>query len=268
MHCADNERFVTIRGARRIWAVGSLHGDAERLRALHEQIGERFEQGDRIVYLGNYLGWGERIVETVDQLLRFRRAILAVPNMRACDVVYLRGSQEEMWQKLLQLQLAVEPANAFAWMMEHGVRATLRAYGGDEEVALRHAKGGARDLARWTSELSSRLRDRDGHREFMSNLRRAAFTADGGLLFVHAGIDVTRPLDAQKDTFWWGTAEGFDLKESYGGYKKVIRGYDPDHAGVVFNDYCATIDCGAGFGGFAAAVCLSPDGEPFEQLEA
>jgi len=268
MHCADNERFVTVRGARRIWAVSSLHGEVDRLRALHEQIGALFEQGDRIVYLGNYLGWGEKIIETIDQLLEFRRAILAVPHMRACDVVYLRGSQEEMWQKLLQLQLAVEPANAFTWMMDRGVRATLLAYGGDEDVALRHARGGARDLARWASELSGRLRSRDGHREFMSNLRRAAFTADGKLLFVHAGIDVTRPLDAQKDTFWWGTGERFDLTESYGGYKKVVRGFDPDHSGVVFSDFCATIDPGAGFGGTAAAACLSPDGELITQIEA
>ena len=37
---------------------------------------------------------------------------------------------------------------------------------------------------------------------------RAAFTEDGAVLFVSAGIDPTRPLPAQGDSFWWGARSG------------------------------------------------------------
>ena len=49
--------------ARRVWAVSAVHGEARRLSRVHDLIGERFSQGDRLVYLGNYLGHGEDIAE-------------------------------------------------------------------------------------------------------------------------------------------------------------------------------------------------------------
>ena len=52
-------------------------------------------------------------------------AFLAQPQCFLGDVVLLRGSQEEMWQKLLELQFAPNPREVLAWMLEHGVAATL-----------------------------------------------------------------------------------------------------------------------------------------------
>ena len=79
--------------------------------ALHDAIDARFEPGDRLAYLGNYLGHGPAIRATLDELLRFRRATLARPGMMACDIVFLRGAQEEMWVKLLQIHLAFSPGS-------------------------------------------------------------------------------------------------------------------------------------------------------------
>ncbi|PPR23692.1 MAG: hypothetical protein CFH38_00976, partial [Alphaproteobacteria bacterium MarineAlpha10_Bin1] len=95
----DRDKFAALRGARRVWAVGAIHGELDRLRALHEQLGERFLSGDRLVYLGNYMGRGQAVLETIDALLLFRRQIIAAPGMHVCDVAYLRGQQEEMWHK-------------------------------------------------------------------------------------------------------------------------------------------------------------------------
>ena len=68
------------------------------------------EEGDRLVYLGNYLGYAPHVRETVDELLAFRSAFLALPPYAdPNDIVYLRGSQEEIWQKILQLQFAQNP---------------------------------------------------------------------------------------------------------------------------------------------------------------
>ena len=99
-----------------------MHGEAERLRGCTTGIAQRFDDDDRIVYLGNYLGRGSAVAATIDELLDFRRRVLARPRGFACDIVYLRGAQEEMWQKLLQLQFARNPGEVLAWMVRRGGR--------------------------------------------------------------------------------------------------------------------------------------------------
>ena len=113
---SDNQKFADIRHPKRIWAVGAIHADVERLSALHTDIGRRFMPGDRLVYSGNMIGRGNAVRETMDELLSFRRALIAMPGMLVDDVVYLRGAQEEMWQKLLQLQFAPDPSVVLRWM--------------------------------------------------------------------------------------------------------------------------------------------------------
>src|ERR1700755_1132710 len=131
MRPAPDARFAGLRAARRVWAVAVIDGEARRLAQLHDKISERFEEGDRVVYLGNYLGRGGSVSATIDELLDFRRRVLGRPGGGACDVVFLRGAREEMWQKLLQLQFAPNPAELLQWMIQAGMEATIRAYGGD-----------------------------------------------------------------------------------------------------------------------------------------
>ncbi len=211
----EREKFVTLRRARRVWAVAAVHGDAERLARLHDEIAARFAPGDRLVYLGNHLGYGADICGTVDALLGFRRRILARPGAGNCDVVFLRGAQEEMWSKLLQIHLALNPPEILEWMLGRGVGATLAAYGVSPQRGLARARAGAVELARWTGELRARIQARPGHLALMSALRRAAFTDDEALLFVHAGVDASRPLAAQGDALWWGGG-GFDALDQIG----------------------------------------------------
>ena len=110
----SDPKFARLRAARRVWAVAVIHGEAQRLAQLHDAISERFQLGDRVVYLGNYLGRGSAVLATIDELLDFRRRVLGRPGGAACDVVFLRGAQEEMWQKLLQLQFAPNPGELLA----------------------------------------------------------------------------------------------------------------------------------------------------------
>ena len=106
----DPSRFGILAGWRRVWAVASINGQREKLLVLHEALGERFGFGDRLVYLGNCLGAGGDAAGTLDELIAFRRRTLARRGMMPEDIVFLRGTQEEMWQKLQQLHLAVDPA--------------------------------------------------------------------------------------------------------------------------------------------------------------
>ncbi len=265
---SDLERFAVLRRARRIWAIAAVHGESGRLRSLHSVLAKAFEDGDRVVYLGNYLGVGADITGTVDELLAFRRALIARPRIFASDVVYLRGSLEEMWQKLLQLQFAPNPREVFDWMINHGLGATLRAYGGDENAGAATAREGALGITRWTQSLRAAMQAQPGHYTLMSALKRAALTDDGKLLFVHAGIDPSRPFSAQSDSFWWNLGGFSHLAQPYAGFRRVIRGYDRRHGGLIEAAHTTSIDAGCGFGGSLLAVCFDPDGAILATIEA
>ncbi len=262
------QKFQTLRAARRVWAVSSIHGEAARITALHRQLALRLVPGDRLVYLGNMIGRGPEVARTVDEVIHFRRRFLAEAGNFCCDIAYLRGSQEEMWQKLMQLQFASDPRGVLAWMLDQGIGPTLEAYGIDPQSGLQEAAAGTMQLTRWTNRLRQAMQSRPGHFQIMGVLRRAAYTEDGSLLFVHAGLDPSRPLETQKDSFWWGVGGFGRIEEPYAGFRRVLRGFAPRHPGVEMGPYTLTLDGGCGFGGPLLAACLLPDGEIAEQLEA
>ncbi|MBR9972957.1 hypothetical protein [Magnetospirillum sulfuroxidans] len=265
---SENNVFATLRGTGRIWAVGAIHGEVSRARALHAALAETMKPGDQIVYLGDILGYGPDVRAAIDEVLVFRRAFLAQPGVEVDDIVFLRGAQEEMWQKLLQLQFAPNPGDVLKWMIDHGIGPTLAAYGGNVEEGILAARDGISALTKWTSALRQNMRLYDGHTTLMGVLKHAAFTDDEGLLFVHAGIDPTRPLSAQLDAFWWGSA-GFELLEgAYGNFRLVVRGSDRRRGGVRVGAFTATLDSGCGQGGPLTAACFGADGQILHMLEA
>lgn len=261
-------RFGLIESARRIWAVGAIHGECEKLATLHGKIESRFETGDRLVYLGNMLGRGPAIVETVDEILMFRRALMARFSLFENDIVVLRGSQEEMWQKLVRLQTAQDPAQILEWVLAQGVGATLQAYGLSADVARMRCREGPLALARWSLELREAVRAHAGHEAILASVRRAALTDNGAVLLVHAGIDTGRPLSAQTDSFWWGAGPFDDISEPYEGFVRIVRGHDAEHGGLTIGPIAATIDAGCGHGGNLAASCIDANGEIIEIIEA
>jgi len=263
---SEQRIFATLREGR-IWAVAAIHGQADRLAALHRHLAQAFQPGDQLVYLGNYSGHGLAVRDCIDELLVFRRTLLAKPGVDCGDVVFLRGAQEEMWQKLLQLQFAPNPVQVLQWMVGQGIEPTIEAYGATVEEAILAARDGTLSLTRWTSQLRQNLRSYDGHNALMSVLRHAAFTTQSSALFVHAGIDPQRPLSAQSDSFWWGAA-GFDaLNEPYAGYQRVIRGFDRRHPGLVESPFSVTLDGGCGFGGTLLAGLFGPGGHLITSIE-
>ena len=138
----DTDKIAVLRRPQRVWAVASVHGEVGKLARLHREIAQRYRPGDRLIYLGNVLGRGGDPAGAVDELLAFRRAVIGTQGMFAGDVAILRGAQEEMWQKLLQLQLALNPVEVLTWMLDQGVAATLVAYGGNAADGIAAARSG------------------------------------------------------------------------------------------------------------------------------
>lgn len=264
---AQAGRFAVLRAARRLWVVGAAHGDAARLRALHLALMDRVSAGDRIVYTGNYVGIGPQPRETLAELIRFRRWFLAMPPyMDPGDIVFLRGAQEEMWQKLLQLSFAQNPASVLDWMLERGLGATLKAYDSSAEEARAATAQGMQALTQWTLTLRERMRVRPGHDALFSALKRAAYTENGTLLVVHAGLDESKPLSKQNDAFWWAGRSFTGITRPYAGFQRVLRGYDPEQGGYRETPATITVDGGCGYGGSLMALCLTPSGDILDRL--
>ncbi|GJL84549.1 MAG: hypothetical protein DHS20C02_03240 [Micavibrio sp.] len=266
----DN-RFTTLGSPKRIWAISAIHGEVDKLTALHDALLEHIRPGDKIIYLGNYIGYGERAVESVDEILAFRRLVLAQPAMMAHDLIYLRGTQEEMWQKLLQIQFAPNPADVLLWMLGNGLSNTLYAYGLSPHDGIEACRAGVMGLTKWTGKIRETVRNHPGHEIFGTQLLRAAHTnedADYPMLFVHAGIDGQKSLSDQNDNFWWAGKEFEAIDAPYAPFEKVVRGYDPDHGGIKMNCITATIDGGCGFGGPLVCAGFDQSGDSFQMLEA
>ena len=265
---SDRQKFAVLRAARRIWAVGAIHAETAHLDKLHARLWPKLEPCDRIVYLGNMIGRGAAARQTLDRLLNFRLHVLARPHSEAEDVVFLRGSQEEVLQKLLQLQFAFDPRGVLDWMLDHGVASVLEDYGMRVADAISATSGGTPSLTRWTNRLRQALRAELGHYEVLGALRRAAYTEERSVLFVNAGLDPARPLEAQIDSFWWSPGAFDEVTEPYGGFRRVVRGFDPSHGGFAVTEHTVTVDGGCGFGGVLMAACLTPEGEILEVIEA
>ncbi len=264
----DMEKFGCLDQTKRVWAVGAIHGEVEALKNLHHDLVRSFQAGDRLVYLGNYFGDQLTAIETLNELLTTRRKLMALGQISKPNAfVYLRGAREEMLTKLLQLQFAPNPAEVMDWLLGHHLGSVIECYGTPENVARAIAREGTLSISRWTGSLRRSINNHPGHGALLSSLRRAAFTREGKILFVHASVDVSRPLNMQKDNFWWDNGRFDDIDAAYYGFARIIRGYDHANRGLRLNHaHRATLDGGSGRGGGLHAVCFSPEGAVLDQL--
>lgn len=253
-----------------IWAVSSVHGQVDSLSRVHDALFDKINIGDRVVYLGNYMGYGDHAPQAIDEILTFRRHLLSKRGIIPSDITYLRGAQEEMLQKLMQIHFAPNPSDILLWMLGNGLSSTLYAYGLSPHDAIEACRHGIMGLTKWTKKLRKAIRAHAGHEIFTMQLKRAAATQDDTaypMLFVNAGLDYRKELAEQGDNFWWGGEKFEAITERYSHFEKVVRGYDPAHRGIHLNCVQATIDANAGFGGGVACAGWAQDGSVIEILE-
>lgn len=269
-------RFAYIQGKNTIWAIPSIHGQIHELFQIHDHIFRHFKLGDTIIYLGNYTGHGSESVSTIDEILAFRRSILTVQGVMPQDIIYLRGAQEEMMQKLMQIQFAPNPRPVIEWMLANGMAATLQSYGVDIHTLRQTAGHGVIALSRWTNYLRSTIRRHPGHEIFTQQYYRAALKndcqntsiakqdcnaipSDMSALFVSGGIDFSKALSDQGDILWWGKDDFTMRTAPYTPFAKVVRGFDNEHKGLHLNCVTATLDNNCGFDGHLVCAQIQPD---------
>ena len=223
-----------------LYAVGDIHGEREMLEELLASLPLR--DGDRIVFVGDYVDRGPDAKGVVDVLL-------GLAERHAC--VFLAGNHESMFLDFLGW-------NDEAW------------FAGDAFLA----NGGDRTLASYgyfdmPDPHPSKLVLPPGHEDFFRGLR--LYYREGDYLCVHAGLGhaLLRETDidyvlrrARSEDLLWDRST-IDLPHSLG--VTLVYGHTPSlDFRVRWNPpFSIGIDTGAVYGGKLTAIRL-PDETVFQ----
>lgn len=169
-----------------VYAIGDVHGCADRLDALHAAIvadaATRSAKRRVLVWLGDYVDRGPDSRGVIERLL-------APPP--GFETVALKGNHEQFL-----LDFLADPSIGPHWMMNGGAE-TLASYG------IPIMDGCYFRADRWDA-LSRALREAlpPAHRRLLDRLRPSH--REGDYLFVHAGIRPGTTLDEQEldDLIW------------------------------------------------------------------
>lgn len=263
-----SKQFTRLDPPHSVWAIGSVRGEADRLKQLHSLLESRLGVGDKLVYLGNILGKGGGVLEAVGEVVSFRKRFVAHQNGDSSGWVTLRGRQEALFEHLMRLDVAMNPVGMMVWALDQGARRAVAAYSGDPQEGVAAAAIGPAAIREWTEKLAARLAAVPGHTEYFENLKHAAFTSNNNIVFVHAGLLADRPLDAQGDALWWNSDSFSAAKKPYYATQKIVRGYDPEFRGIVETKYSLSVDGGCGQGGKLYAVKLDATGSVIDVVAA
>ena len=220
-----NNKFQEFKKTHRIWAVGSLHSSIQSFQSIKKYILSNFKESDKLIFLGNIIGFRDQSKEIISEVLSLRFALMAKFNLDNENIVFLRGAQEEMFSKLLQLQIAPNPSEIIEWIFSHGVDQTVISYNFKPDQFRDIALQGTIQINKLTAKLNKQIYETAGHKEFFSNLKHAAYSETKEVLFVNRGVDLSRPLSAQNDCFWWGYQNFSLINKPYNTFKRIVRGY-------------------------------------------
>ena len=195
-----------LQAGRRIYAIGDIHGFADRLDALLSMIAADVEASPQVqaeaVFLGDYIDRGPDSAAVLDRLAR---RDIPLP------FVALRGNHEALLLKAL-----VDPAGMAHWCRSGG-GATLASYGIELQPNVR-----GKTLTRAREALLERMPEQ--HRSFLAGT--ALHYVAGPYTFVHAGLRPGVPLEQQReDDLLWIRDAFFRAAHSIDGV--VVHGHTP-----------------------------------------
>lgn len=176
--------------SRRTIAIGDIHGCAQELEALLEQL--QLEKGDLIVFLGDY----------IDRGLESRRVIeIIVELSKHYEVVALKGNHEAMFLDFLDRP-------------------------NSDGAGLFVLNGGSSTLANYAAEDGS-FAIPEEHLRFLHSLKTFHQTED--LFFVHAGVPEIplREITVEKHEFAMLWSRQPFLSTSFKWEKLVVHGHTP-----------------------------------------
>lgn len=205
---------------KRTFAIGDIHGCCDKLEDLISLIDPRPD--DRLVFLGDYVDRGDRVVDVIDYLITLSKTF---------PCIFLKGNHEDMFLSFLEFG-----NNRTVFFANGGIK-TVESYASPEVFVS------AEQIVRTMP---------DDHRDFFTRLRW--HFEDEQYLYVHAGIKphVAMADQDRYDLIW--IRDEFIFSPT-GLAKKVIFGHTPFARPLVNPDKIG-IDTGAVYGGCLTAVQL------------
>lgn len=232
-----------MKTVRTYYAVGDVHGEAERLEALHAQIFEDWKRrGDgrpmTIVHLGDYVDRGPDSRGVIARIIGLERRSASLDGV---EVVSLRGNHEQMLLEALE-----EGHDSYArtlWLNNGGDRA-IESYQfpgiatSDHEVDPVHVS--------WIEALPD------------------IWTAESGrLIFVHAGVEPRDYPEERSDIHLWTRSPRFFRSEDWRNPAlqncMVVHGHTPTpdfQPDISADARRVNVDTGAVYGGALTAAVI------------
>ncbi|HTN13114.1 MAG TPA: metallophosphoesterase [Acetobacteraceae bacterium] len=228
---------ATLPPGRRVYAIGDIHGCAERLWALHAAIAAdlaaRPVAAPLLLHLGDYVDRGPDSAAVVARLA-------AGDPLQGVPTVNLMGNHE----RTMIDALSGQGAAATDWMIAGG-RQALASWGGDPDAPR----------ASWAGHVPAAQ---------MAFLRGLALRhREGGYLFVHAGVRPGVALEAQAASDLLSIRASFLYSEADFG-AVIVHGHTPHKTPVVRRNRIG-LDTGAVFGGPLTCAVLEADSVGFIQ---
>jgi serine/threonine protein phosphatase 1 len=203
----------------KIFAVGDIHGCYEKLAAMMKILPWNREDGDILVFIGDYVDRGPQSREVVEYLVRLKR--------RGGNLVFLKGNHEKML-----LDYYIQQRDQMLYV----------ANGGGETIAS-YVEGG---IGRKAFVLP------EDHLEFLLGL--SLYYETDNYIFVHAGLRDGIPLEKQSEEDLLWIREEF-IYSPYDWNRRVVFGHTALETPFVTPGKIG-IDTGAVYGNKLTAVEL------------
>lgn len=224
----------------RVFAIGDIHGEIDKLKAVHRRIAHLAGEDARIVHVGDLLDRGPDSRGVVDYLRE--------GQARGRDWIVLKGNHDRFLPKFLYEPEWVDPGlSSGAHWVDHeglGAAATLASYGVDAAqprgaLHERTMKAVPEADAQWLDRLP-------------------LYYEHPLALFVHAGIRPGIAIEDQlEQDLLWIRKDFLTSAADHG--RLVVHGHTPVERVQHLGNRLA-IDTGAVFGGRLSAVALDESG--------
>ncbi len=203
---------ATVPDGRRVYAVGDIHGRADLLVRLLEDLRRDAAQGGFqgrpiLIFLGDYIDRGFQSRDVIDVLLS--------DQLSPFETYFLKGNHEAS-----MLQFLSDPSVGPRWA-EFGGAETLVSYG----IQPPRTRTSLDDWSRASDELQQVLPA--DHLHFLRNLDLSVRIGD--YVFVHAGVRPGVPLDQQSEyDMLWIRDEFLSDRKPLGAV--IVHGHTPTSA--------------------------------------
>lgn len=230
------------------FAIGDIHGEAQKLRQLHDAILDRItfeKQPACIIHLGDFVDRGPDSHGVIEAVLALEALFADSQKIR---VVSLMGNHEQMMLDAYDSSDSSE-ADASWWAQ------------GGAETAGSYAEGPGTGGANWRETIPPE------HITWMRRLPLIYQAPERKLAFVHAGIEPASFPNEPERTYLWTRSDRFFEREQWPNrhelqHLTVVHGHTPRAFAPEVFLHRINVDTGACFGGPLTAVMLKENAAP------